>query len=274
MDSPIRAHSPVGASTAYRFIACPGSVRMSRQAPEQKSSPYAEEGTAAHTLAERCFETDREPMSFVGEVIYKDFEVTEEMAEAVTVYTDEVRRLYRESPEGTLFNYEQRFHLDWLHEDLFGTNDACIYQPFGTLYVLDYKHGKGHAVSPVENFQLMYYALGASHKCNWAYSEAVLGIVQPRTGDGKPQYWETTPERLKEFSEELVMAVLETEKEDAPLVPGEEQCKFCPARGFCPALRDFAYDTVVSVFDEAGQIELLPPTELTEEQLAKVLDSA
>ncbi|MCA9333335.1 DUF2800 domain-containing protein, partial [Candidatus Saccharibacteria bacterium] len=46
-------HSKLGASSAYRWTACPGSVALCEQAPEQESSIYAQKGTEAHEWAEK-----------------------------------------------------------------------------------------------------------------------------------------------------------------------------------------------------------------------------
>ena len=45
-----REHSELGASACARWSVCPGSVVPSRGI-ERKSSVYADEGTAAHELA-------------------------------------------------------------------------------------------------------------------------------------------------------------------------------------------------------------------------------
>jgi len=47
------AHSPIGASSAERWINCPASVRLS-EGCKKPAGIYAEEGTAAHSLCEEC----------------------------------------------------------------------------------------------------------------------------------------------------------------------------------------------------------------------------
>src|SRR5690606_25215669 len=46
-----RAHAVLSASGAHRWNECPPSARLEEQFPDE-SSPYAEEGTIAHALAE------------------------------------------------------------------------------------------------------------------------------------------------------------------------------------------------------------------------------
>ena len=53
VDHTARAHAKLSPSSAYRWIACPGSIRLSAGIPDT-SSVFAEEGTAAHELCELC----------------------------------------------------------------------------------------------------------------------------------------------------------------------------------------------------------------------------
>ena len=52
MASPFgaRPHAALGASTAHRWMSCPGSVRLAAGI-DVPASTYAEEGAAAHMLA-------------------------------------------------------------------------------------------------------------------------------------------------------------------------------------------------------------------------------
>ena len=45
-------HAKLSASSAFRWINCPGSVVLADQLPAPGSSAYADEGTLAHALAE------------------------------------------------------------------------------------------------------------------------------------------------------------------------------------------------------------------------------
>lgn len=69
-------HSKVGASSAKRWMACPGSVRLS-EGIESKSSKFSIEGTQAHALAEQWLTAGECPVN-----------ADQEMAENVRVYVD------------------------------------------------------------------------------------------------------------------------------------------------------------------------------------------
>jgi hypothetical protein len=233
-----------------------------------KSSKYAIEGTAAHQLAEECLDRRVSPFSYIngGTVTLEDsdgeqteYEVTANMAEAVMVYLKEIQRL--EALTGSTAVTEQRFHLDWIDEDLYGTNDVSVALPFDTLYVDDYKHGQGLAVDVQypeavtyfsggksdKNPQLMYYALGAVGENNEHCVAGIsLGVVQPRAShrDGPIRSAMVSLEELYAWQDEvLVPGLAETRKENAPLCSGGH-CKFCPAISVCPEVGSEAAQVV------------------------------
>lgn len=263
------AHSKVGASSAKRWMTCPGSVRMIAPLPNT-SSPAAREGTAAHQVAEECLLAGAAASSRIGDVIDVEGDgivVTTEMAEAVQVYLDEVAMWLSTDPEAVL-HVETRFHLDELHPDLFGTNDACIWLPGQRkLIVLDYKHGAGTYVDARANPQLRYYALGALFKFGYPATAIVSGVCQPRCDKSanKVRYDEPmSPVDLLDWAADLVAAVRATEAPDAPLVPGDH-CRgtFCGAYAICPAVHKKA--------QELAKVEFGPAVAYDPQLLAQAL---
>lgn len=259
-----RTHSVLGASSAHRWLACPGSIRMSEGIPKT-TSVYAEEGTAAHTLAERCLHAKNNATDCVGVVIItkngRTFKVTEEMAEAVQVYLDLIRKERAEAGAQAEFMVEQKFRLDWLRPGLFGTNDAMIGRPFGTLTVYDYKHGAGVAVDAEDNVQEMYYGLGAikDPKTAAAYEDVELVIVQPRAvhRDGAIRRHKMSVDDLLKWGYEVLLpGAKATDDPNAPVVAGDH-CKFCPAMAICPAQKAKAMTVAAGVFDPVVK---LPPS--------------
>ncbi len=174
-------HSKLGASSASMWMNCPGSVRLCAGIPNTPSK-YTSLGTAAHELGERCLLDGTNAHDHLGEKITADGKphpVDVDMADAVQVYIEEIRGdiiqaldldlsvldgksvLAALEKSAAIFGVEARFHLEWLHPDLFGTNDANFGVPLDVLRVYDYKHGQGVAVEVEDNPQLKYYALGA-----------------------------------------------------------------------------------------------------------------
>lgn len=236
-------HSKRGASSAYRWMACPGSVRHC-EGITNYSSPYAMEGSAAHLLAETCLRLGHDAGDYCGQVLgeeYKDFPVTVEMAAAVQVYLDTVRGDL--SASAGFLEIEKRFHLSMLHPDIYGTNDACLYQPaLKKLTVYDYKHGAGKKVEAKENPQLMYYGLGPCLLEKRRVDVIELVIVQPRCFYAEPvSRWQISPLDLLDWSGDLVEAVERTEDPSAPLMPGGH-CDYCPGQAVCPAIYEKALE--------------------------------
>lgn len=284
-----KAHADLSASSAHRWMACPGSVNLSRGLPD-RSSDYAREGTAAHALLERSLNKRLPAITWLDSVIPVPYEengetitdyvmVTEEMCEAVQVAIDQVLRLI-DHPTTQLM-VEQRFDLAKLNPPgpMYGTSDVVLWAPHhGVLTVLDFKYGSGVAVDATENEQLMFYGLGAMVKlieggANVPLDTTVaLIIVQPRAHhpDGIIRTYITNFETVRTFKKELFAAAEKTLAEDAPLAAGD-WCRFCKALPVCPAQRKLAVEVAQSEFDVVEAPTFPAPELLTEEQLSNVL---
>lgn len=264
------SHSKIGASSAERWFACPGSVKLS-EGIKGAESEYARTGTAAHHLAAFCLEYGYAAKRFLGHFVGQDVhtdedslikpadvgkfkncvEVTPDMVSAVQVYLDTVREIVGANVGHRDLEIEVKFHLDNIHPDLYGTSDAKIYddETFD-LWIPDYKHGEGVIVEAEGNPQLLYYGAGAAYSTsNLRVDNVHLGIVQPR-GTGEPvKWWHVSAIDLLDFSATLAekaaivdkaIADYETmtpeEWQSAYLKPGD-YCRWCKAAAICPALK-------------------------------------
>lgn len=267
-----KEHSRIGASSSDRWLNCPGSVSLADTMPPQPTSVYAAEGTAAHKLAELSLLNNTHPSSWLGETI-DDFEVDEEMVDAVGVYFDTIKADMESTP-GAVLAVEKKFNLSWLHPELFGTNDACLSEPFGLLRVYDYKHGVGIAVDAEDNSQLKMYGIGALELGE--FNEVELVIVQPRCKHpkGSVRRWRITPAKLREFEGELKDAAYKATSGKGEYKAGEH-CRFCPASGACVTLRNLVNEVAVGAFDVIGEdlVELPEPQKLDLPTIGKILDS-
>ena len=238
-------HSKIGASSYYRWKACAASVRLS-EGIESVSSPYAQEGTAAHGIAAAIL---------LGQPWSCD---NPEMLEAIHVYTAEIERL-KSAINKPKIMVEHSFNLSELHDGLYGTGDCLIYDPEAKgLYVIDYKHGAGIPVEVEGNLQLRYYGLGALMTCGVAVDWVELIVVQPRCHhkNGPVRRERIDVMEMLEFSSQLKADALATEDLSATPVPGDH-CRFCPALKQCPAVekkaneiakKDFAVPTPGATF--------------------------
>ena len=142
------AHAKLSSSGAHRWLHCPGSVEAEKTLPNT-SSFFAEEGSAAHELAEIVLSKLAGDCSkMIGEKLieYDAFVVTQEMADYVQIYTDYVRNL-----GGSQF-YEQRADFGEWVPDGWGTADAIVINR-DTIHVIDLKYGQGLGVDAEGNSQ-------------------------------------------------------------------------------------------------------------------------
>ena len=276
MASPFgaRPHAALGASTAHRWMSCPGSVRLAAGI-EVPASAYAEEGAAAHMLAEICLKDGIDARALIGRKV-NGYAADAEMADGVQVYVDAVRA---ELEPGDLLLVEQHFSLNRLRPpgEMFGTADAVIYKPgLRRLLVFDLKYGAGIVVEAVGNPQGRYYGLGACMAlAERPVSEVEIVVVQPRAPHpAGPIRRETISAfELVEWSADLLEAAERTLDPEAPLVPGA-WCRFCPAAGICPGLRERALATAQAEFAAARLPSPPSPASLPAEEVARLLTAA
>lgn len=250
-------HSILAPSAAHRWMKCPGSVHMVRLSPQEERSEAADVGTAAHFLAELCYYEKREPWEYVGcgimvrldgecnvylagesSLVYPHplLQVDRDMATSVGTYLDYVNDI--KTRGGTVFTeygYDRASLLPYAR----GRVDCLIAGPGAKMEIIDYKHGK----SPVEvegNVQLLNYAVNALYVFCGA-EEIKLTIVQPRAfhADGTIRSWVLTRKDLETWqNQDLLPAMHAALQPSAKLVPGKEQCQYCPAQTQCPALQE------------------------------------
>ena len=233
------AHAKLSPSGAHRWMACPGSVALEAAFPDQ-SSAYAAEGTLAHTLASEHLDgSGLHPSQRIGEVHEVDgFMFTVDAAMAA--YVDDYCRLVQEYADGGLLLVEQRVPIEHVTGETgaTGTSDAiAVHTAKRMLYVVDLKYGMGVRVDAGDNPQLMMYALGAMEQCEplGEFDQVCMVIHQPRLNHVS-EHWIYFGD-LWAFKRRAAEAAELTRQPDAPLVPGEKQCRFCKAKATCPALR-------------------------------------
>jgi len=124
-------HSVFAFSASPRWIPCPGSMAYPENLEQdQDGGVYADEGTAAHTLAALLLKSTSGMVAedWIGKVIKggkREFEITEEFAMHVQTYVDDVKR----RAIGGYLMVEQRVTLDGVEgfdESNYGTSDAII----------------------------------------------------------------------------------------------------------------------------------------------------
>ena len=279
-------------SKRSRWALCPGSIREEAKYPEQDSGPAAADGTHSHTLLEHCINNLlSDPMEQVGETFTDHegtFVVDADRAARVKTAIDYIR----ERSTNGMFKVisEQRVDPEHLlgRKDLSGTVDCQIIGD--VLELIDYKDGMG-VVSAEGNLQLEQYAYGvlAGYKLpvNGAYpfSTIRMTIIQPRLAlRGMPAITshDVSVHDLMANMGTIISQAAATDKPDAPLVPGESQCKFCRAKGSCSALASNVMKEVGIMFqpvvtetlDVAQQSADKDPSAMDDAQIAQIMEAA
>jgi hypothetical protein len=287
-------HAKLSPSKRSRWALCPGSIREEAKYPEQDSGPAAADGTHSHTLLEYCIQNNRfiDPMTQVAATFEDhegDFVVHQDRAERVKVAYDYI---IEQSMNG-LFPVisEQKVDPEFLlgRKDLSGTVDCQILGP-DWLELIDYKDGMG-IVSAEGNMQLEQYAYGvlAGYKLpvNGAYpiEYVKMTIIQPKLAlRGMPAITShtVTVRSLLDNAGTIIVQAAATDKPDAPLVPGESQCKYCRAKGSCSALASNVMKEVGIMFqpvvtqtlDVAQQSADKDPSTMDDAQIAQIMEAA
>lgn len=258
-----KAHAILSPSGWATWGNCPGSIALGEDLPSVSSS-YAKEGTAAHALLETCLTDNRDADEFLGHEYVVEgevFVVDSEMAYAINATINIVRDLI-DVDKGDTLMVEQMVPLAFMtgEEGAEGTSDIAGVSADGTLLtIIDFKYGAGVMVYASDlvpadaekrpNGQLAQYALGWLQLHGFMFEDiqrVKLVVVQPRK-EWVDEY-EISIDQLRAFEDVVREAAgrvelnrqLKLEGQDLELVPGDKQCKFCKAKGVCPALRNVA----------------------------------
>ena len=259
-------HAKLSPSTASRWLACPGSVALSEKVEQPEPSIYAKEGTAAHKLAELLLTKGAPADHYLGKKL-NGIEVTEEMINAVDHYLNYIFDIQFEASEDVQTLVEEKVELI---EGLYGTADCIIYDPlWARLHVIDYKHGIGVPVTPIENPQLIIYVLAAMKHINKKHiHELYLTVIQPRTRekDRAIQVWSVDAQQLKKDWLPKLKAGMKRVKEEPNTFKTGDHCRWCNAKIICPAQQEET--------QQLTKLEFSEPTELSKKQIKHILDSA
>ena len=261
-------HAVLSASSAQRWLHCPGSVALTKDMPDT-TSEYAEEGRLAHAIAElKLRKKFVEPMSprtynTRHNKLARDPHYKAEMESCTDEYVDYITDIANALPSIPFVTVEHRVDFSEFVPDGFGTAD-CILIHGSDLFVNDYKHGKGVPVDADNNPQMMLYALGAvmEYRMLCDIQTVHMSIIQPRAGGIK----ECTISRdtLMDWAAFTVRPAAEKAADpDCDEYHSGEWCRFCKARATCRE-----NSNIVSAFEDFGG--KLPPL-LSDAEVAQVL---
>ncbi len=273
------SHSNLSPSKAHRWVLCPGSIREEAKFPDV-SGPAAVDGTHSHTLLERALTDDLDPTMYVGKLLDDhegEFIVDKERANRVAMAYAHVQHRAKELDALMVVTESRVNPVDLLgRDDCSGTVDVQIHA--GThVDIIDYKDGMG-IVSAKNNQQLELYALGVLAD-NPHIKSVRMTIIQPKLalrGLKAITSYDMMAVDLLARVDQYKAAAAATDKSDAPLIPGDSQCKFCKAKGSCGALASNVMEAIgmFKSIDIAQQAADKNPNELSDQQIREIVESA
>lgn len=234
-----RAHSRLAPSKASTWTVCTASVQLidkleAQGKVQEEQSIYAEEGTKAHEVCEALFKGTRIP-----------HDPSNEMLDHCKAFVKYCRFLKNE--DGAKECSEIDVPLFYLNEDTGAVDFLLILPKEKHIHIVDLKYGAGNAVSAVRNKQLSIYARSAIEEhvkgvdSKWGVS---LHIYQPRTQQARDTgipftRWDLSWDQLSLFTEKEIAVpahlILSEANHLLKFAPGDDTCKWCPAKGDCAA---------------------------------------
>lgn len=263
-------HARLSASSAFRWINCPGSVALSDQCPTPASSSYADEGTLAHAIGELKLryvndEISKRQLNAKMKPLLQSEYYCGEMEEATGYYADAVIEALEAAGEDAELMIEQQFSLSrWVPEG-FGTSDAVVIGG-GVIQVIDLKYGKGIKVDARNNPQLRLYGLGAANLFDSLYDfdTVRMTIIQPRLDHISTE--ELPLSELLAWAEDDVKPRAQMAMDGTDYTAVGDWCRFCPAKAVCRKRAEYNLSIAKDDFRK-------PPL-LSDEEIGEVLRRA
>ncbi len=229
-------HAKYSASGAHRWMACPGSIKLSETVPPPPSTAAADHGTQAHACVSQILaayqKLGRDGINISASSLRS-------MAPAAMVRhaVEAVERVIARLTPFSILLSDMKVHVDGVG---FGTIDVAIIEEFESITVIDYKYGL-NLVEVENNLQCQYYAIGLASEYFWNFEKVRLVIDQPRAYHklGPVREFEMSITQLKLRHHDFRCGVAECEEEEPTLIAGDH-CKYCPAAFVCPEVKNKA----------------------------------
>lgn len=268
-------HAVFAPSASHRWISCSASIKMSEGIAET-TSVYAHEGSVCHEVAAICLRENKDADEFTGQVV-DEVQMTKELIEGIQMYVDEVKGQTKEyNMSGGRVELEVQ-----ITEDCWGTLDMALWNP-DLLVIDDLKMGKGVIVPAENNTQLMIYAVGA---LKWLQQEkginpkkVIMFIIQPRTVNPVRKFEMSREDLIMWFRETVKPAIEQIKSGEVECIPGEDQCRWCPATAVCTVQAQHAINTAERAFapfteEVKPEIETATGSTLSLREIARLLPS-
>ena len=230
-------HAFLSPSASHRWLNCPPSAKLCAEVPDA-SSPYAQQGTDAHSLCAYLVEKalGRDTRDPTGTLKYYDAEMQECAEGYASFVMEEYERAKQTCPDTAVLIEQKVDFSPWVKGGT-GTAD-CILLADGMAEVIDYKHGLGIMVSAESeefggNPQLMCYCLGVLEMFDGIYNidTIKMSIYQPRR-ENVSTYTMSKADLLQWANGTLAPTALLAQEGKGEFQAGNH-CQFCKVKAAC-----------------------------------------
>ena len=217
-------HSPIGGSSAGRWVKCLSSIWFEAMMPN-KPSEASVEGDLAHEWSAYVLLNGEEGAP----------EVPDEMVEDCKMYIKHVKSIAGNND----LHVEEPMQVNRISKLAYGTPDCWSTDPANlTINLWDLKYGR-LAVDVINNWSLIFYGIGILEKMSGIKDENITinnYIVQPRAyhPDGEIRKWTVRGSDLRGPCNQLSNAAGQALSGEPKFLSGEH-CYFCKGVGRCPA---------------------------------------
>lgn len=225
-------HAYLSASASHRWLNCPPSALACANA-EERASPYAQQGTNAHSLCEYkvAQALGREMKDPTEDLENFDAEMEGCADEYRNYVLEQLEQAKKLCPDPQVLIEERLDFSRWV-PDGFGTGD-CVIVSDKELHIIDFKYGLGVLVDAEDNPQMRCYALGALDTYDGIYDiETVrMTIFQPRRDNistavmGKAE--------LLAWAEDVLAPTAKLAYEGGGEFKAGDHCQFCKVKATC-----------------------------------------
>lgn len=255
-------HAYLSASASHRWLACPPSAKLCAGINDS-GSPYAQQGTDAHSLCEYKVEKllGRDPEDPTENLTYFDKEMDECTDQYAAFVMEQAQEEKKHCADPLILIEEKLDFSRWVPEG-FGTGD-CVIIADDVLHIIDFKYGLGVLVDAQENPQMMCYALGAidTYECLYDISTVCLTIFQPRRANIST--WEISRDALMTWAEDVLTPTALLAYNGEGEFRAGDHCRFCKAKAACRKRAEYNL--------ELAKYDFEMPANLDDAEIAAIL---
>ena len=252
-------HAFLSPSASHRWLNCPPSAKLCAEVPDA-SSPYAQQGTDAHSLCAYLVEKalGRDTRDPTGTLKYYDAEMQECAEGYASFVMEEYERAKQTCPDTAVLIEQKVDFSPWVKGGT-GTAD-CILLADGMAEVIDYKHGLGIMVSAESeefggNPQLMCYCLGVLEMFDGIYNidTIKMSIYQPRR-ENVSTYTMSKADLLQWANGTLAPTALLAQEGKGEFQAGNH-CQFCKVKAACRKRAEYNLELARYDFEMPATLE-------------------